>query len=755
MTKSIFKGRYLKRSLIPLVISQLLANGAAAAPVLEEVIVTATKRAESIQDVSASILSFDADTMRDANVREFNDIINLTPGTAFTRFSPNQNVITIRGIGSGDDGAAGDAATAVHLDGIFLSRDGSRDIVMYDMDRVEVLRGPQGTLYGKNALAGVVNYVTQKPHSGNELSGEFTAGDYGLLEMKGAGNISATDSLFLRAAINVTKRDGYFENLSTGNDIGDVDNQSIRLSSLYEASDSLSVLIVADYAKDEGYGPARKLRPEYGADFLVSHLGLGIPNTTNDVRKVEVNTDGTFDRDNGGILLQVDKEFGTGSLTWLSGYRSMDYFSDYDLDGSLRAYRIQAIDEESTQFSSELRFASAAAESQGDFEYTVGAYYLSIDTDRLETQFSWLGITLDELTGKPFLPPIPQDTEQYHDQSVTTNSYAVFADGKYKFTEALTGIVGVRYNSEEKDFGVEALCGFGGIPNGLGSAGPGSSNTCNATVIPDQNGLNQFSAEAVESWSRVTFRAGLEYALGDDSLAYFTFSNGFKSGGFGPGATNQVSAETPFDEELADAFEVGYKTEFWGGRARANTAIFYTEYTDLQVGILDPNSGALTIKNAAAAESQGIEFDVIAALTDSLTIHAGYSYLDAEYSDYGKFTGNSLRAPDNSATMSASYDIALGDSVITLHADYSYKGEFFQGHDADPRHLIPSREIVNLRATYSPVSGAWYVAAWGKNVTDEEEMLQVVPPPYSIGSNAAVAVYGPPATYGVTVGFDF
>jgi iron complex outermembrane receptor protein len=163
----------------------------------------------------------------------------------------------------------------------------------------------------------------------------------------------------------------------------------------------------------------------------------------------------------------------------------------------------------------------------------------------------------------------------------------------------------------------------------------------------------------------------------------------------------------------------------------------------------------LTIKNAAAAESQGIEFDVIAALTDSLTIHAGYSYLDAEYSDYGKFTGNSLRAPDNSATMSASYDIALGDSVITLHADYSYKGEFFQGHDADPRHLIPSREIVNLRATYSPVSGAWYVAAWGKNVTDEEEMLQVVPPPYSIGSNAAVAVYGPPATYGVTVGFDF
>jgi iron complex outermembrane receptor protein len=748
-------GRCFKKSLITLVISQLCVNVAVASNVLEETIVTATKRAESIQDVAASILNFNADSMRDANVREFNDLINLTPGATFVRFSPNQGVITIRGIGSADDGAAGDAATAVHLDGIFLSRDGSRDIAMYDMDRVEVLRGPQGTLYGKNALAGVVNYITSKPHADNEFSAELTAGDYDLLEIKAAGNTAATESLFFRAAINVTKRDGYFENLPTGNDVGDADNQSIRLSSHYEASDSLTVLVVADYAKDDTYGTARKLRPEFGPDFLASGLGLGIPNTTDDVGKVELNTDGTFERDSGGVLLQIDKDFGAGTLTWLSGYRSTDYVTNYDLDASLRAYRVQDIEEDSTQFSSELRFASAAAESRGDVEYTVGAYYLTVDTDRLETQFSWLGMTLDELISNPNVPPIPQDTQQYHDQSVTTDSYAVFADGKYKFTEALTGILGVRYSDETKDFEVDAFCGWDGIPNGPGQAGPGNSNSCDPLVVPDENGFNQFSAAADESWSSVTFRAGLEYVVNDDSLAYFTFSNGFKSGGFGPGAATQESAETPFDEELADSYEIGYKTEFWGGRARANTAVFYTEYTDLQIGILNPTSGALTVENAAEAESKGIEIDVAAALTDSLTVQAGYSYVDAEYSDYGEFTGNPLVAPEHSATVSANYDIAIGDAVLTLHGDYSYKDEYFQFADLDPRHLTPSSEIVNLRATYMPESGAWYAAIWGKNVTDEEQMLQIVPVPYSIGSNSAQVAFGPPATYGVTVGFDF
>lgn len=210
------KSRYLDSgfplSILALMVASVSSNADAADAefAIEEVVVTAQKREQSIQDVPVSMLAFGEDAIREGNVRDFSDIMNITPGAAFIQFSPNQSIITIRGAGSGVDSAAGDASTAVHMDGIYLSRDGSRTFNLYDIERVEVLRGPQGTLYGKNALAGVVNFISNKPHDEKEISTELSLGNYDYTQFKGVLNAPVSDKLSLRLAGIYSKRDGFF-----------------------------------------------------------------------------------------------------------------------------------------------------------------------------------------------------------------------------------------------------------------------------------------------------------------------------------------------------------------------------------------------------------------------------------------------------------------------------------------------------------------------------------------------------------------
>jgi iron complex outermembrane receptor protein len=285
--------------------------------------------------------------------------------------------------------------------------------------------------------------------------------------------------------------------------------------------------------------------------------------------------------------------------------------------------------------------------------------------------------------------------------------------------------------------------------------GPGNGNTCLSQIHPNANNQSIFSAEADKTWSKFTFRAGAEYKVDDNSMAYVTFSQGFKSGGFGPGAANQLSAKTPFNEELAESFEFGYKTDFLKNKARANIAVFLTDYTDLQVGTLDPVSGALTIENAGEAETKGFELELTLLPVQDLTLNINYAYVDSEYTDFGSSTGNELRTPKNSGSLSAIYYIDLDGGSLSTSLNYNYKSDFNQFANGDPRAHIPSRGIVNARMTYRPNSGVWSLSLWGKNVTDEEEIFQVVPPPASIGSNLASAAYGAPATFGITLGVDF
>ena len=719
---------------------------------LEEVVVTAQKREQGAQDVAASLVVLDQQVM--SETRDLNDLINLVPNVSLTGFSQTQNVITIRGIGSGDDGAAGDAATAVHYDGIFLLRDGARDIIPYDMARVEILRGPQGTLYGKNAVAGAVNYVPNRPTEGFESSLRVTGGNESLLEVRGVLNGSLSDAIDGRVAFNTTDRDGYFVNVPTGNDIGGLDNSSIRGGLNFTPDETLDIYLGVDYSTDESTGHARKLDPDYGTKFLPIPFIPGIPNTETDIYRIEVNTDGDFEREMYGVTLEANKEFEAGTLTWLSGYRDLSYETFYDLDGSLQHWLEQNIDEKADQFSTELRFASLPA-AAGEFEYIAGVYYLTADTDRLEFNDFFTGLVNPVAPGNP-----PIDTRVAWDQFSTLDSAAIFAEAKYRFNEAWTLIVGGRFSDERKDFAMTTSCGNqSGVLFTRGpdipvppfrTGGPGLAGTCLANVSVGVGEQAIYEAEASDSWSRFSGKVGLEYAPNDDQLWYFTFSQGFKSGGFPPSGATEAVAETPFNEELADNFELGARTTLAGGRAFLNAAIFYTDYQDLQVGVIDSETGVLFIENAADATSQGIEIDLALNVNEYLDVFASYAYLDATYDTFTvqgqDASGEPLRGPEHSASLRTVFETEVGTGILNAHAEFNYIDDVPQ-FPLDPRSVFPSRTMVNAGVSYMTGDGRWEFSLWGRNLTEEEEVLQVVPPPGGLASR----LYGPPRTYGITV----
>ncbi len=722
------------------------------AGVLDEITVTAQKRAESIQDVSISMAVLDSDAVD--QTRELNDIISLVPNVALTGFSQNQNVITIRAVGSGDDGAAGDAATAVHYDGIFVARDGARDIVPFDMARVEILRGPQGTLYGKNAVAGAVNYVPNRPDGEFDASVQLTAGSDSLFELRGMVNGSLGETASGRLAFNTTDRDGYSTNLLTGNDIGGLENRSIRGGLKFEPSDTFDIYIGADFSTDDGSGHARKLDPNFGDKFLPIPFIPGIPNTVSDVHKIEVNTDGNFERDIAGLTLELNKDLGAGVLTWLSGYRELSYSTFYDLDGSAQDWVVQNIDEDSDQISTELRFASAPADV-GGFEYVAGLFYMTVDTDRHEFNDFYDGLI------NPFAPGAPPiDTRVSWIQANKTDSFAAFAEFKFQMSERFALRVGGRFSEDKKDFTMTTTCSnHAGVVFTRGpdipvppfqTGGPGLAGTCLANVVVPSFTQATYDAAASDSWSNFSGKIALEYSPSDDMLFYLTFNQGFKSGGFPPSGTTQLVAETPFFEELADNVELGSKTTFADGRINLNVALFFTDYNDLQVGVLDPVSGALFIENAADATSKGVEVDFAYSANDVFTLYASYAFTDATYDDFINggvdVSGEPLRGPKNSGNLRAEFDwgVGAGGSMI-FAAEVNYKDEFYQ-LPVDPRQLFPARTLVNANLRYVSANGNWDVFLWGRNLTDEEEVLQTVPPPGGLSAR----LYGPPTTYGAT-----
>lgn len=698
---------------------------------LEEVIVTAQKREENVQSIPIAVTALSEETIRNANMLNIDDIARHVPGFTVSSYNQVTPQPFIRGVGSSPSDAGSDPSVGVFIDGVFAGRAGAFRADMFDMQRVEVLRGPQGTLFGRNVAGGALNIFTNEPSQEYAGNLEVTGGDYDLWNVKGMLNGGLTDEVSARLAFSVRQRDGYTDNTVTGNETHDEDNKSVRGRVLWEATENFSVLLSADYSKDDLKGPAT--RNYVGADpfVVLDRFGLGatapflVP-TSSDKYKIEAAEDGYSDREMYTGTLQMDWDIPLGTVTSVTGYRHNEYdFLDdtfglaYDPASGIPPLLVDNTDEDSDQFSQELRITSATEK----MVWTAGLYYLEQDVDQLEI-FSPLGVPVD------------------YDQSADTTSYAVFAQATLPFGEKWAVTAGGRYSYDEKDWKLKTA----GTEIGFGLLTPDPANP-EAGPVP-------YDASDDDSWSKFTPKISIEYTPNDDVFGYLTWSRGYKSGGYNGVSTNYSAATSPFDEETVDNYEIGIKSDFFDNRVRLNLAAFYMDYEDLQVFVSSFDTAAgLIVENAGEADIYGVEAEFFYSPTDRFDLTVTYAWLDAEIGENEIDTveeGNTLtRSPEHSASAAAQYTFPLGElGHLLLRADYAWQDKIYFQLENYEVSAQDSYGLLHLRAALQADAG-WELAVWAKNVTDEDYWVHGYDSSFGLDLAGSV-VQGNPRMWGVT-----
>jgi iron complex outermembrane receptor protein len=704
---------------------------------LEEIIVTAERRAESLQEVPMSVIAISGNQVNPAEITGLTDIAHKTPNFKYTEFNLAEPQVYIRGIGSTNDSGASDPAVAVFLDDVYLGRPGGAAMDLYDIERIEVLRGPQGTLYGKNAAGGTINFVTRKPQREFEAKAGVTVGSDSLVQVGAYVNGPISDTVAGKLVVNRRTRDGFAKNITTGQDLEDDDTTSARGQLLITPSDRVDILLGFDYTDIDNAGANR-----YVVNFDIPGLtalsqipalldrqelaneGLGLRESSHE--DVQYAT-----KELTGFLARVDADLGWATLTSISAYREaeMAWFQALvpvlsSLQGGPGIYEVDDwADQESEQISQEFRLSS-----EGDrLKWVLGLYYLDEDVDRTESFFTyWEDIT-------PLAGLSPGDVT--FNQKAGTTSTAVFGQLTWNLAETVDLTLGARYTRDEKDIFNEAIDNLDGIP---------------PTGIPLVGAPYVVSAK--ESWDDTTLRASLEWMPTDDAMLYLTYSEGFKSGAFNGTQGSPVAASSPLDPETATNIEVGAKTQWYGDRLRFNFAYFDLDYDDLQVWFLQNN--VLVAANATASVD-GFEADFAVAFTENFRLSGGFGTLDGKYDEYeagaDNFTGNDLpRTPDSSWTLAADYTIPFGNGeALRLLASASYTDEFNYEPSNDPRQEEPDVTVFDASVRFTSADDRWNLTAWGKNLGDELYGEHGISGTFG----GASRIWAPPRTWGVS--FDY
>ena len=764
----------------PLVIAVFLALPLMAQAQLEEVIVTATKRSQSLQDVPVSVSAIAGDLIKEGGITGIGDVAVQTPNFSMTQFNIGEPQYFIRGIGNSADSAGSDPAVATFVDEVYVGRAGGGSSDLFDLDRIEILRGPQGTLFGKNVVGGAISYHTARPSQEFEGKVGVTVGNYELTVVQGLVSGPMTDALAGKLVFSKRdRREGYVENVLDGEEYQDEDNFSMRGQLQWDASDDVQLLFGLDYSDDDQSGNCRNV----GSLALNDPLGLAavyVPvvaaTTGGDVRKCASPAKAFQEREVKGGLVRLEWDVDFAIFTSLTAYREMEYEHLEDLAGlpaGITPFNlIDTVDETSDQFSQEFRLTSTSGDN---LEWLIGAFYMQENVDRAESFIGGFGFPLSSTPGVPLL-----DGDITFLQDAETTSYAAFAQVSWHFNDRWSLTVGARYSYDEKEifqglannedpaFDTALIAGALGVPNevvegifapeeavvlGIPANGFGSLGAFFGSGDPSVFSY-PYGVAADDDWSEVTTSASLNWNYSDNGLLYLSFSEGYKSGAFPGQAAFPEAAVVPLEPELATNYELGFKSEFLDNRLRVNASVFYTDYEDLQVFQL---VGSLLVSGNAEATSEGLELEVTGLLTDNWTVVANYAYLDAEYDTYilgeQDFSGNSLpRAAEDSYFLRSSYVIPMNaGSELDLVVSYAFTGDFFFESSAQASGFEEGYGLWDASANWRSASGAWELSAWGKNLADEEYRVHMI-----VGNVAgSVDIWGPPRTYGLTVNYAF
>ena len=703
---------------------------------LEEVVVTATKRSVALQDLAGSANVLGADKLGPGGIQEVRDmqvdIPNLSLGDQFG-FAR----VFMRGIGMTSIDIGGEGAVAFLQDGAIVPRPAAQLMGMFDLDQVEVLRGPQGTLYGRGATAGAINMVTAKP--GKELGGylSVTAGNYGLAQFKGAIDVPMGDALSMRLAGSLDSRDGYGNNIFTGSDINDRDASAYRATFVYDAGGPLTATLSAQYYEEDdnnyafsyfGQSEGSSIPVPFGVPILggntVGMVGGGFYDINSDQEPIN-------DRDGQLINLTIDYAFNDRwSLKSITSSQSMDRFLRDDLDSTdANLFGQNNYTEESDSFGQELilNYSSDRIDVLGGVMYFEEDLYGEVRVPLTNLCF----LLAPAACGTP-VGDFLNGGNYLQDGDVDIEAWGAYVEANYSISDKWSVIAGLRYNYEERD--------------GTGS------------FIFDAISLNVPTNQR-ESWNDLTPRITLQYSPNDNMLLYATYTEAFKSGVINTGSTSP-----PLDPETVDAFEVGLKGQNASGTLRYSVAAFFYDYQDMQISFVDETSTVSTV-NAAEAENSGIELEIDGSLGNGFAFDFYLTYLNAEYQEFfnGDYangfaitdlSGNTLpNAPESTAKLGLTWEGAVGGGTLTVRGEAYYQDDVYFTEWNREDAYQKSYEQINASVDYS-WNDQWLLSLWGRNLSDEEVMSNniITAPLYD---SLRVGAVLPPRTYGATVTYQF
>ena len=732
-------------------------------PVFEEVLVTAEKRTESLQDLSQAVTALTAENLDNRQLATFVDLSAVAPGVNIAKNEGFKTVITIRGVGNeANQNAIANPSVSYHLDGIYVASPFALQTDFLDLERIEVLRGPQGTLFGQNSTGGAINVITQAPTM-DEVYGkaDLTVGDYDLLRARAAVNVPISETFAARLSVQSNQHEGFTDNIVNGQDLDDADRVSARLRLLWEPADNFRAHLTAQYFDEDVNGQAQK----------------GLLDPTPNARKLAQDSLSSYELESQLYSLVLEWDLNSFSIKSLSSYQDDDIAILRDNDrndlaslppfAQLPSYfdpetnRQKTITQEVNLISAEPAF--------GKLDWVAGVFYLDTEVDisileRLDFGFDG---KFDPFTVQEITTFAPADAGFISDSKPQRESISVYGQGTFSFTSVTRMVAGLRYTDDEVYSEVTNFYGRGGTE-----------------ILEIES----------EKW---TGRLAFEHDLNDSTMGYLSITRGFKPGGsnltFGREQEIAPIVVLPiFEEETVDAFELGVKTDLANGRVRVNAALFYYDYENLQYQATDPEIFEGGVGNIPESEIFGGELEFAAFVTDSLIIDARMAWLETEITAShlaldnvesegatnallaqgsplfgpdiqiaraGKITdvkGNELaKTPSFTANLALSYNTDLGAwGSLDGALQYTYRGDFkhriFNNPTTDE---VDDYDTFDLVLRFAPMDGPWHIALIGRNLTDEDGVNARFTDVFGVGATGDQLIS--PRQYMVRAGIDF
>ena len=704
---------------------------------IERILVTAQKRVQNINEVPISISTLSSEMISQTGVRQLKDVAEFIPNLSISDGTDFTSEVTIRGVGANSRNIGFDTRVGVYLDGVYLGQSPALNQELLDLQRIEVLRGPQGTLFGKNTVAGAINLISKAPTDTLEGHVGLELGNYNARQYSASLNLPINDKIFTKFSFNKQIRDGYITNLATGNDnINEQDATSYRAVVRYEISRDFKANLSVDGMQSD--------RTSYTGEPITDTFGSTVNAESPNLFEISSTTDPVEDRDINGIALTLDWSLQNGhDIRSITAFRDSEITYSNDTDYSAIDLVRIGYSDKYEQTSQEFQFISP---DNSKLEYVAGLYLYKQDSETSRTVFA-------SALASQFFGTDPNNNTTNKGE-VETETYAVFVNGDYELSERLKLGFGVRLSREEKN--------VDWMTDGTGS---GAFRIATGRVVDDRTD------------NHIAPTVSLNYALNDDLNTYIKYGNGYKSGGYNLDFVNASTLEDGIDygKETVDNFEIGLKGSALDRKLSFTFAAFYAEYSDYQVNqFIDLGEGrtSISIRNAAEVETNGLEAEVTYLVTPELTVNFSAGLLDTEFvsfpgggADGSDVSGNQLpRAPEASFNLGIQYYYpidALNSDLLT-RLDYAYTDSYYTdvnnikmqmlaANVSVPFGSVPSNSLLNARVSLISHNNDWTVSLWARNLTDEEYLTSNTRDFFG----TLVNYYGTPRTYGVELEYNF